>query len=295
MHIHTTGLLAAAMICCAPMAANAQPETAVPEILERDDAGNILQSLAVPDALPDRPVGELEADSLCFEGGVYCLGLSMRDADNVALVVQDRNREKGDERATREIFLKSGIHENASVRLWQLYIKLADLQADGTPRYIFGVVASLRETYSGGGASSSKLYLYELSGVGTEYPTVRELLSTPYEGERNIRACFSEADEKKRQGACLDRYNFDARLTLSPNANGAWPTFRYTAEASAYPRTVRFEQDNSGLQLTRDDLVSSIDEQCTFTRQIRYNPFIQRYEFDAISPECGDYLIGFDG
>ena len=261
--------------------------------IAEDNHENIVRKLEFPEALPDRDVADLEAGSLCLDGGVQCIAISWQDPKVFAIWVQDRSFEKTSPDAFKNIPLKSNFDENATIRLWDMYLVREDQQYSERPHYIIGVVTTVNEAYSGGGASSSVLYLYDLQGVGTNYPTAREILSVPFDGEKNIRACFSEKDQQDRKGVCQDRYSYTGRITVAANTQEAWPVLNYSAEANAYPRGVNLDTDNTGRILTRADLVSETDTDCTFTRMAHYNPLTARYEFSEAGPDCREYLVRY--
>src|SRR3546814_14375342 len=109
--------------------------------------------------------------------------------------------------------------------------------------------------YSGGGGVASQLHLLERNGAPGAATLGGEALVVPWEGSQLIRACFSEADSKTRLDACHDEYDFGATLAAAPADGAAFPTLRYRAVATAFPRTSRRSQDNSATPLTRADLI----------------------------------------
>lgn len=289
--MRTLFLLAVASVALVPSVALAFPDDKKSQILAKDNHQNIVRTLELPDGLPDRDVADLAAGSMCLDGGVQCLAMSLQDPDAVAIWVQDRSFAKTSSDALRNIPLKSNFDENATVRLWDAYILREDRQFPQGPHYIIGVVATVTENYSGGGAGSSLLYLYDLQGIDTKYPTAREILSVPFDGEKIIRACFSEKHVKNRKGACHDIYSYTGRMTLAPTTEDIWPVLNYSAEASVYPRGVNLDTDNSARIMTDADLVDDTDADCTFSRQAHYNPLTARYEFSKAGPYCGEYLV----
>ena len=282
-------------ICAAlaPSIALALPSEKKSQILATDDHQNIARTLELPDGLPDRDVANLADGSICLDGGIQCFAMSYQDPDAIAILVQDRGFGKSSPNASLSVPLKSNFDENSTVRLWDNYIARDKDQNSRGPDYIIGVVASVSETYSGGCAGSSVLYLYDLQGVGTKYPTAREILAVPFDGEKTIRACFSEKDVKNRKGACHDIYEFMGRITLAPTTHDTWPVLNYSAKATAYPRGVNVDTDNSARIMTSADLVSETDTDCTYSRTAHYNPLTARYEFAEASPDCREYLVRY--
>ena len=296
MLFHTGKFAAAALLSVPAMPASAQADQAVAKVLQTDNMGNILQTLAIPDGLPERNVANLLDDSLCLDDGITCLAVDMKSGDNTELVVQNRKWPKNDPHSSKRINLKSDIHENANVQLWNLSVKHAGAGKDAAPHYIIGVVATLKETYSeaysGGSSSTSWLYLYDLSRMDTPYASAREIFSGPLVAEKSVQACFSQPEEKLRLGVCDDEYKFNATVKMMTAAKDQWPVMVYSAESTAYPRTSKLGEDNASRQLTKADLVKHVDEQCSFLRQMHYNPLVRRYELDSPAPSCSDYFIG---
>lgn len=273
--------------------ASASPNEEKSQLLTRDNRENIARTFEQPDGLPDRQVADLAEGSICFDGGMQCLSVNAQDPAAIAFSLQDRSQKKTSPDAVSSIAIKSNFDENTAIRMWNTYIVRENRQSTDGPRYIVGIVATVTEAYSGGGAMSSVLYLYDLQGVDTKYPTAREILSLPFDGEKTIRACFSEKTAQQRKGACHDTYIFTGRITLAPTTQDAWPVLNYTAEADVYPRGIDLNTDNSARILTRADLVSETDTDCTFSRQAHYNPLTARYEFAESGPDCRQYFVRY--
>jgi hypothetical protein len=177
-----------------------------------------------------------------------------------------------------------------TVALWPMLIRGQD--GDGAPRYLVGVLSGQTSMYSGGGGSASQLHLLELSAAPGAARLGGEVVELPWDGSLMIRACFSEADRKDRMEACHDEYEFGAGLTAAASSGDAvFPTLTYRTVATAFPRTSRRSEDNSGTKLKRADLVRAEDPACTYDRVLRYDAATARYELDAPLPDCSDYTV----
>jgi hypothetical protein len=177
-----------------------------------------------------------------------------------------------------------------TVALWPMLIRGKD--EGGAPRYLVGVLSGQTSMYSGGGGSASQLHLLELGAAPGAARLGGEAIELPWEGSLMIRACFSEADMKDRMEACHDEYEFGAGLTAAASPGDAiFPTLGYRSVATAFPRTSRRSDDNSGTKLKRADLVRAEDPACTYDRVLRYDAATAHYELDRPLPDCSDYTV----
>jgi len=177
-----------------------------------------------------------------------------------------------------------------TVALWPMLIRGRD--EGGAPRYLVGVLSGQTSMYSGGGGSASQLHLLELGAAPGAARLGGEAIELPWDGSLMIRACFSEADMKDRMEACHDEYDFGAALTAAATPDGAaFPTLSYRTVATAFPRTSRRSDDNSGTKLKRADLVRAEDSACTYDRVLRYDAATAHYELDRPLPDCSDYTV----
>lgn len=177
-----------------------------------------------------------------------------------------------------------------TVALWPMLIRGRD--EGGAPRYLVGVLSGQTSIYSGGGGSASQLHLLELGAAPGAARLGGEAIELPWDGSLMIRACFSEADRKDRMEACHDEYEFGAELTAAASPGDAvFPTLRYRTVATAFPRTSRRSDDNSGTKLKRADLVRAEDPACTYDRELRYDAATGHYDLDRPLPDCSDYTV----
>ncbi|MGV7121663.1 hypothetical protein [Sphingopyxis sp. 550A] len=177
-----------------------------------------------------------------------------------------------------------------TVTLWPMLIRGKD--EGGAPRYLVGVLSGQTSMYSGGGGSASQLHLLELGAAPGAARLGGEAIELPWDGSLMIRACFSEADMKDRMEACHDEYEFGAGLTTAASPGDAvFPSLTYRTVATAFPRTSRRSDDNSGTKLKRADLVRAEDPACTYDRLLRYDAATAHYEPDRPLPDCSDYTV----
>lgn len=181
--------------------------------------------------------------------------------------------------------------DGQSIGLWPYLVAVpshGDAPADAR-QYLMGVVVSYTAMYSGGGGNGSRLHLLRLDTSPSNTRIGDEVLDVVWDSSLMIRACFSEQDMKDRREACHDDYNFTGSLSAGPAETGELPVLTYGAVATAYPRTSRRSQDNSGQRLNAADLVHAKDPECSYERMLRYNPATSRYEMDRPAPDCSDY------
>ncbi len=140
--------------------------------------------------------------------------------------------------------------------------------------------------YSGGGGEITALRLLRIKAGETP----RILLALPWTTDLMIRACFSDGDARRRAGACHDRYELEARLTVTPPVGTAPPTLRYDSTARYSPRGISRDVDSlTRPPLTKADLVWTGDPACTYRRTLRFDPASGTYRPDAPLPACEHY------
>jgi hypothetical protein len=136
-----------------------------------------------------------------------------------------------------------------------------------------------------------RLVLVKVDAGPASEAAFAEVLSVPLSGSAMIRACFSEADVKQRLEACHDEYSFSATLALH---DAEWsadlPPLTYETEATSFPGPVSRSADSlANPPLTEKDLVTVVNEACSYRRILRFDPAIGRYQFDSPVPECSDF------
>ncbi len=183
--------------------------------------------------------------------------------------------------------------EREWLTLWPQLLMLPGTAAapEGRPEaLLIGVLTSYSTMYSGGGGEATRLHLFEVSRAYGSPRLAGERLAIPYTSSLMIRACFSEHDFKDRHGACHDEYRFSAELGLTAGPTGSsMPQLTYRTSAETFPRSASRSADGSGVRLTRADLVWQADPECSYSRQLRFNPASERYEMDRPAPDCSEF------
>jgi hypothetical protein len=187
-----------------------------------------------------------------------------------------------------------GSDDGMDIAVWNQAIRLPEDQVatSNIRTYLIGIIRRTPVAYSGGFASGERLHLFQLIIVESEASLGTELVSLPWTSEAQIRACFGEEDDRRRRGECHDIYRYVPSITLDDAGDGHRPVLRYTAVATAYPRTARRGEDSTTAPpLTAADLVEWRDPECSYSRTLRYNPATDRYEMDRIAPDCSSYTV----
>lgn len=175
-----------------------------------------------------------------------------------------------------------GDPDSDSFTLWPHLVR----EAGGA--VLAGVERTYRTGFSGGGASRTALLLVRAE-PGRGAPAL--VLDIPLRGSAMIRACFAEADEAARAGACHDEYSLAGTLRLDPATAAGRPRFILTAAARTYPgRRSRTAEAPAAAQLRRSDLVWASDPGCTYRRALAFDPASGRYQPDSPLPDCPDYF-----
>lgn len=181
--------------------------------------------------------------------------------------------------------------DGESLKLWPRIVRMPQANGDTGEAALIGVMAQQSTGYSGGGASADRLSLIQVN-TGFGHVSFREVLSVPFRGSVMIRACFSEQDMEQRAGACHDDYQFSAELTLRTKVSKGLPQFDYVTRATTFPGSVsRGEDSLANPPLTEKDLVTAVDDQCSYHRIVRFNPATERFEFDSPAPDCSDFTV----
>lgn len=249
----------------------------------------LLIAAAQPAAASDPIVIALvagEGDRKCLPDKSLCLDVPGTDAGDSSLVLSAPDNGEGD-----DLSLPFARGDGQTLNLWPNLIAVPSPEgaAPDSRQYLMGVLVSATAMYSGGGGNGSRLHLLRLDTTPSNTRLGDEVLDVVWDSSLMIRACFSEQDMKDRREACHDDYNFTGALSAGPAEAGELPALTYRAVATAYPRTSRRSQDNSGQRLKAADLVHEKDPECSYERTLRYNPATSRYEMDRPAPDCSDY------
>jgi hypothetical protein len=116
------------------------------------------------------------------------------------------------------------------------------------------------------------------------------VLDMPYSMTAAIRACFEEADKRRRQDECTDIYHLFNHLELDTDNVSPTPAFKIDTYAWTWPgRHTRGEDPRKGPPLRAEDLKYWQDPACTYTRRYRFDAAAGRYLPDAPLPKCAEY------
>ena len=251
-------MLASACAQPAPPAAGTNPRAGqpfleAPALPLADGAGNRMEELA-----------QRDDGGFCTADGAWCvrLGAPAQVTHEDATTALPAFAEEAYER-----------------EVWDVIIRIA-----GDASALIGIEEQTHQMYSGGDAGARHVTLYEVSNGGA-----REILTLPTSGAADIRACFSEDDERQRAGACRDMYSFVSRVSLDQNnANGA-PRIVLETAAGSYPgRVTRSADSLEQAPLQPSDLIWAADETCSYRRVATRAG--DAYVWDQPLPACADYL-----
>jgi len=245
----------------------------------QDQAGNRLEAL-----METNPGKSTDAEGKrCTADKRLCAQIVHEDADSPPLIQIDS---AGTNPSTYR-FALSDIPDATRVTLWPRVLRLADYNG----AILVGVEVNFSTSYSGGGGSASELRLFE---VGRNRSTfhAHEVLSVPIAGSLLIRACFTEQDMRHRLGACHDEYEFNAMLGLDQAVKSGFPRLVYQTRATSFPGKVSRDKDSlDGPPLHKRDLVTAVDQQCTYKRTFHFEANAGAYMPDHPLPDCSNYTV----
>jgi hypothetical protein len=254
----------------------------------------------------DNP-GPVSPATLCTKDKRWCAFLS-RDVDRNTTTLNIYNGQlpplmKDGRSYARDVGIYPvsnmvGDGESASVNIWPNIIRQPTLRTDGlklNETISIGIELGQSTGYSGGGAQSTSLQLYQLGpnidGSMPEPINFGLILDVPLSGHKMIRACFGETDHKKRRGVCHDEYDFDATLKLGKTMPGGAPQIIYQSKAITTPGSSRLSEDNTLRQLSLADLKPRKDSKCSYRRIYTYNGEFGSYFTPQQIPDCSDYMV----
>lgn len=250
--------------------------------VEADQAGNRLEAL-----LEENLGKPTDAEGKrCTADKRICVQVAHKDADSPPLIQIDRAETNSFTYRFALSELPDGA-QDTGITLWPHVLRLAD----DNGAILVGVEINVSTGYSGGGGSASELRLFEVGRDGSTFRD-REVLSVPIEGSMSIRACFNEQDERSRLGACSDEYQFTAMLGLDPAAKSGYPRLVYQTRATSFPGNVSRDKDSlDGPPLRKQDLVTAVNQQCTYKRVFHFEAHPGAYMPDHPLPDCSNYTV----
>lgn len=273
--IHTTALL---VLCFA----SAQLATAA-TLEEQDRAGNRIEAFEA--------ISDAEASAVhCTRDRRWCARIHTDEQTEASVMELFDPTKSGEALASWRYELTSDA-DPASFKLWPRIVRMPQADGGTAEAALIGVLARQTTGYSGGGASADQLSLVQVS-MELGQPSFRDVLSVPFRGSVMIRACFSEEDMEQRAGACHDEYNFAAELTLRAAVASGMPQFDYVTTATSFPGPVSRSEDSlANPPLKQKDLVTAVDDECSYHRLLRFNPATDQFEFDSPVPDCSDFTV----
>ncbi|MFN4162527.1 MAG: hypothetical protein ACK4FW_11240 [Stenotrophomonas sp.] len=245
-----------------------------------DRAGNRLEALIEQ---PDRATAGSDdgtaSPRFCTEDRQWCVR-TQRDGDPSAAQLEVEHRLAGETEPRLRYIPMPEPETRASERPWPFIVRMAPgigaLQAPSDPQQaalenvLVGVVSEASAGYSGGGSDAGKLRLSRLYHQQDGIQIDPDVLMVPGDGHAMIRACFGQADEARRAGACHDEYGFSMTLTLDPAGQGM-PVLRYRTTATRFPAGASRLQDASTKgPLRKRDLRIQTDPTCSYQRTFRF-------------------------
>ncbi|MBL8546813.1 MAG: hypothetical protein JNL81_10130 [Hyphomonadaceae bacterium] len=257
-------MIAAALLACActPPVTEEAVNTAEPSLPGvtlpvADQAGNRMEALSQT------------SERWCTGDGVWC---AVNDGVGVAVT-------KGGESVGM-------IHvaEPADGDSWEAWPVIVRIGRDDNS-VLLGVTQTTHQMYSGGGGQATQLVLYAVAGGAAN-----EVVRMPLGATADIRACFSEDDERQRAGACHDQYTFATRISLDEGVAEGAPRIMLETAAGSFPGRVTRNADSlAAAPLTQADLVWAQDETCSYRRTYSRGAD-GLYTPDQPLPACADYL-----
>lgn len=170
---------------------------------------------------------------------------------------------------------------NDDWRVWPQIIRIGRSDEGA----LVGVIRGTHQMYSGGYGGVEQLVLYQIEGGAAN-----EVTRLPLGASSMVRACFAEADEAQRAGACHDEYRFVTRISLDEGVAEGAPRIMLETAAASYPGRVTRNADSlEAAPLTEADLVWAQDPACSYRRTYTRAPD-GLYAPDQPLPPCADYL-----
>lgn len=241
--------------CATAPGGPSEPPSAPLTVTASDGAGNRLEALVA------------DGDRFCTASRSWCL-----DGEGITYMADGTVR-------TPEVF------DDFERAVWPFVVFVGGRE----DHVLLGVTSAGREMYSGGGAATVSLTLYEV--VGWDPTAIAPLLSVQTGAAIMIRACFTEDDMRARRGACHDEYAYSATLNLDPSVTEGHPRFIYVSEAASYPGRISRDDDNTNMPLRAADLVWARDETCSYRRVFTLVLEAEGYVPDAEQPACTTYQL----
>lgn len=231
--------------------------------------------------------GSPRSPKSCTEKRDWCLTLNLEEG-----VERDRHTLFVDHGTSQAEFeLPDSITEAGSgLDFWKFPITYQSI--DNQDTFLFGIVSTYVEGYSGGGAEVKTLYMFR-----AEVGKSNSLIITPLEdpvplgGYALIRACFGEADMKLRQNICHDDYALDVTIKPTGAMVNHMPELSYISQATVTPGFASRSQDNSDddrlKRMKPKDFEMRTDDRCSYTVKMRADVNRARYATNFL--DCSEF------
>ncbi|MFY2606772.1 hypothetical protein [Achromobacter ruhlandii] len=171
--------------------------------------------------------------------------------------------------------------------VWPHLIRLSEERA------LVGVIGPNEPDYKeeiqfpGGSFSRRDLYLFAVD-LGDKSSNLVQLL--PYSAKAGIRACANEADEKRREGNCMDYYRYDATVKALPSQQ-PYPDLQVTTQATRSPADAsRYADSSKRPAPTAAQLQPQADKQCSYTVTYKWKADGSVYQPATPVPDCAEFL-----
>lgn len=185
-------------------------------------------------------------------------------------------------RSDRPLWDGPEIPDPQALSIWPKLIRLDE------DRALAGVILTESEPWSGGGMTVETLYLFEVTLGDASMSNGIGII--PLRSNAEIRACFSEADEAKRKGACHDQYAFDTELTIVDGGT-ALPELHVQTRATRFPTGVRRTNDSTANPpLTSKTLATETDTICSYQATYSFDEAESVYAPTTPLPDCTEFL-----
>jgi hypothetical protein len=262
-----------------------------------DRAGNRLEALIQqPDRAPAGSDDGAASPRLCTEDRQWCVR-TRRDGEPSAGRLEVEHRLAGEPEPRLRFIPMPALETPASEQPWPFIVRMApgvgapqvpsDPQQAALENVLVGVVSGTSTGYSGGGADAGTLRLSRIYHQQDGIQIDPDVLVVPADGHAMIRACFGQADEARRAGACHDEYSFTMTLALDPAGQGM-PVLRYRTTATRFPAGAsRFQDASTKGPLRKRDLRIQTDPACSYQRTFRFVGGV--YVPDAPLPGCEEF------
>ena len=264
--------------------------------------------IAQPAAAPQPETQDrVSPDTLCTKDKRWCAFLSRNvDLNTVTLNIYNGQlpplikdgRSYARDVGTYSVGAMVEDSENATMEIWPTIIRQPTPRDDGiklNETISIGVETGQSTGYSGGGAQSTSLQLYQLAptidGSVPDQGNFGIILQAPLSGYKMIRACFNEQDDKKRRGVCHDEYSFDATLKLGKTMSNGFPQIIYQSTAITTPGSSHLSDDNILRQLSASDIKPRKDGKCSYRRIYTFDGELGGYFTPQQMPDCSDYMV----